>query len=111
MNWGVCLCGYLAILFLIMGILFAVFKEKSAKFVSGFNTLPKDEQENYDKTYIAQDMRNQCFTWTLILLLGAFLSYFFTAYLSIPFFIFWLFLFFKEFHWDAHKAFEKYLKK
>ena len=31
--------------------------------------------------------------------------------LAIPAFIIWLVLFFKEVHFDTHKAFEKYLLK
>ena len=45
MNIGFWLCGVLVIQFVIIGVLFALFKEKTAKFVSGFNSLPKEEQE------------------------------------------------------------------
>ena len=38
-------------------------------------------------------------------------KYFLTPYMSIPAFIIWLVLFFKEVHFDNHKAFEKYLLK
>ena len=44
------------------------------------------------------------------MLVGAVLSYFLTPYMAIPAFI-WLVLFFKEVHFDTHKAFEKYLLK
>ena len=43
--------------------LFAIFKERAAKFVSGFNSLPKEEQALYDKAHISRDIKNQCFTW------------------------------------------------
>ena len=46
-----------------------------------------------------------------IMLVGAVLSYFLTPYMAIPAFIIWLVLFFKEVHFDTHKAFEKYLLK
>lgn len=36
---------------------------------------------------------------------------FLTPYMAIPPFIVWLVLFFKEVHFDTHKAFEKYLLK
>ena len=49
MNIGFWLCGVLVIPFVIIGVLFAIFKEKAAKFVSGFNSLPKEEQALYDK--------------------------------------------------------------
>ena len=111
MNIGFWLCGVLVIPFSIIGVLFAIFKEKAAKFVSGFNSLPKEEQALYDKAFISRDIRNQCFIWAAIMLIGAVLSYFVTTYMAIPAYIVWLILFFKEVHLDAHKAFEKYLRK
>ena len=42
-------CIVLVIPFLIIGVLFAIFKEKAAKFVSGFNSFSKEEQVLYDK--------------------------------------------------------------
>ena len=38
MNIGFWSCIILVIPFLIIGVLFAIFKEKAAKFVSGFNS-------------------------------------------------------------------------
>lgn len=111
MNIGFGICGVLVIPFLIMGVLFAIFKEKATKFVSGFNSLSKEEQALYDKAYISRNMRNQCFTWTAIMFIGAVLSYFVTSYMAIPAVIIWLIVFFKEVHLDNHKAFEKYLLK
>ena len=67
----------------IFGILFAVLKEKSAKLVSGFNSMPKKKQEKYDKAYIARDMRNQCFVRSAIMLAGAILSLFVSKYMAI----------------------------
>ena len=97
--------------FSIIGVLFAIFKEKAAKFVSGFNSLSKEEQALYDKAYISRDIRNQCFIWAVIMLIGAVLSYFLTPYMSIPTFVIWLISFIKDVHFDTHKAFEKYLLK
>lgn len=111
MNVGFWMCGVLAIPFAIIGVLFAIFKGKAAKFVSGFSSLPKEEQALYDKAYISRDIRNQCFVWAAIMLIGAVMSYFLTPYMAIPTFIIWLVLFFKEVHFDTHKAFEKYLLK
>ena len=87
---------------MIIGVLFAIFKEKAAKFVSGFNSLPKEEQALYDKAHISRDIKNQCFTWTGIMLVGAVLSYFLTPYMAIPAFIIWLVLLFKEVHFDMY---------
>lgn len=94
MNIGFWACGVLAVLFLVIGILFAIFKEKAAKFVSGFNLFSKEEQELYDKSYISSDMRNQCFLWTIIMLIGSLLSYFLSPYIAIFAFTIWLYLFF-----------------
>lgn len=104
-------CIVLALPFAIIGILFAIFKEKVAKFVSGFNSFSKEEQALYNKAQISYDMRNQCFIWSAILFTGAFLSYFISPYIAIPSFIIWILLFFKEVHFDNQKAFEKYLLK
>ena len=109
MNIGFVACIILAVLFLIIGIVFALLKEKGAYFVSGFRTL--NHPEKYDKAYISLDMRNQCFTYSLILFLGAILSYFISAIIAIPAYVIWVIVFFKSVHLDAEKAFEKYLIK
>lgn len=85
--------------------------KKTAKFVSGFNSFSKEEQALYDKAHISRDIRNQCFMWAIIMLAGALLSCFLTPYIAIPTYIIWLVLFFREVHFDNHKAFEKYLLK
>ena len=82
MNIGFMACIVLSVLFLIIGIMFALLKEKGANYVSGFSTL--NHPEKYDKAYIPLDMRNQCFTYALILFLGAILSYFISNYIAIP---------------------------
>ena len=107
MNIGFWSCIILAILFVIIGVLFAIFKEKAAKFVSGFNSFSKEEQALYDKAQISRDIRNQCFIWAVIMLAGALLSCFLTPYMAIPIYIIWLVLFFREVHFDNHKAFKK----
>ncbi|MBD8974673.1 MAG: DUF3784 domain-containing protein, partial [Clostridiales bacterium] len=56
MNIGFWSCIILVIPFLIIGVLFAVFKEKAAKFVSGFNSFSKEEQALYDKAHISRDI-------------------------------------------------------
>ena len=109
MNVGFVACIILAVLFLILGIIFALLKENGAQFVSGFRTL--NHPENYDKASISLDMRNQCFTYALILFLGAILSYFISAIIAIPTYVIWGIVFFKSVHLDGEKAFEKYLIK
>lgn len=109
MNIGFMACIVLGVLFLIVGILFSLLKEKGAKYVSGYSTL--NHPENYDKASISLDMRNRCFTYALILFLGAILSYFISTLIAIPTYVLWGILFFKSVHLDAEKAFEKYLIK
>ena len=82
--------------FVIIGVLFAIFKEKATKFVSGFNSFSKEEQAMYDKAQISRDIRNQCFIWTVIMLAGATLSCFLTPYMAIPTYIIWLVLFLEK---------------
>lgn len=109
MNVGFVACITLAVLFLVLGIMFALLKEKGAYFVSGFSTL--NHPENYDKASISLDMRNQCFTYALILFLEAILSYLISAIIAIPTYVIWGIVFFKSVHLDGEKAFEKYLIK
>ncbi len=111
MNLGFWSCILMVPVFALLGIVFAALKEKSASIISGFNTLPKHEQEMYDKKRLVQDMRDLCFWSAAILLIGALLSYLITPYLAIPTFIIWLILMFRDAHIDPRKAFEKYLLK
>lgn len=111
MNTGFWACGALFIIFAVIGILFAAFKEKAAGFVSGFNTLPVKEQMLYDKSRISRDMRNQCFTWSSVMLVGTVLSCIITPYMAVVAYAVWLVLLLRNVRFDAHKAFEKYLLK
>lgn len=111
MNIGFLMCIILVPGFAFIGLLFGVFKEKATRFVSGFNTLPEKEKALYDKAYIARDIRDSCFMWAAIMLIGALGSLFLTPYFAIVAYIVWGVLFFKDVHFDTHKAFEKYLLK
>lgn len=111
MNIGFWSCIVLVLCFGILGILFGVFKEKSARFVSGFHELSKEEQDLYDKDWIARDMRNSCFLWMTVMLAGSVLPYVVTPYMAIGAYVLWLILFLKDVHMDTRKAFRKYLKQ
>ena len=111
MNIGAWMCGVLVIPFAIVGLLFGIFKDKATKYVAGFNMFSEKEQALYDRAAISRDIRNQCFTWSGVMLAGVFLSVLISPYMAIPAFIIWCILFFKDAHIDAHKAFEKYLLK
>ena len=104
MNIGFWSCIVLVLCFGILGILFGVFKEKSARFVSGFHELSKED-------WIARDMRNSCFLWMTVMLAGSVLSYVVTPYMAIGAYVLWLILFLKDVHMDTRKAFRKYLKQ
>lgn len=108
MNIGVIACMIVAAIFLVMAIVFTLMKDKGAMLIGGFNTLPKDEYERYDKKRMCADQRNMLLLWAVIFLAGAMLSYFISSYVAIVAFGVWLILFFKEVHFDATKAFEKY---
>lgn len=107
---GTTMCLVLGVIFALMGLVFAIGKEKAAILVSGFNSLSKEERDRYDTAYISRDMRNQCWLWTVILLAGAVLTYYVSPYMAVIAMIVWLYVFFKEIHLDTYTAFKKYLK-
>ena len=111
MNIGFYACAILVPLFAIMGLFFGIFKANAAKFISGFNSLTKNQQQLYDKGRMAKDMRNSCFIWAGIMLVGALVSYFISSYFAIIAYVIWGFVFFRDVHFDPQKAFEKYLLK
>lgn len=108
MNIGFIVCIIMAGIFLVLAIVFALLKEKGAMLVSGFNTLPREERERYDKRKISTDMRNSFLIWGLIFILGGIFSYLVSSYAAIAAGVLWLILFFKEVHFDTDKAFGKY---
>ncbi len=110
MNIGAIICLILAVFFGIITIIFALLKEKGAILISGFNTMPKEERENYDKKKMSIDMRNSLFLWSIILFSGAILAHFISKYCAIIAIVIWLILFFKDVHIDSEKAFGKYRK-
>ena len=108
MNVGTLTCIVMAAMFLIFSIIFALLKEKGAILISGFNSLPKEKREKYDKLKMSKDMRNLFFAWCILFVIGGVLSYFVSQYIAIIFFVIWLILFFREVHLDTEKAFGKY---
>lgn len=112
MNIGLYTCLSMGIIFLFMGLLFLLLKEKAAMLISGFNTLPKETRKDYDQKKISKDQRNTFFLWAFVMAAGCIASYYISTYAAVPTFIIWLILFFKEVHLDTEKAFGKYkLKK
>lgn len=103
------MCTALGLGCALLAVAFGIMKENAAKFVAGFNDLPKKEQEQYDKARMIKDMRNDFIIWTVVMLVGAIGSYVVSSFVAIIAYVIWLILFFKDFHWDARKAFAKYL--
>lgn len=50
-------------------------KEKAAGLISGFNSLPKEEQKNYDTARMVLDMRADVQTWATLFLFGGVITY------------------------------------
>ena len=110
MNTGFMLCGGACLLFLLLTLIFTIFKEKSVMLISGFNTLPKEKRELYDKEKLSKDYRNIVLIWAVIQGTGAILAYYISQYIAIVAFIIWFIVFFKDVHLDEEKAFGKYRK-
>ena len=105
------ICLVIAVPLALMGVIFALLKEKGAILVSGFNSLPEEERQRYDKRKLAVDVRNNLFIWSGVLFLGAALSGFISIYFAPAAIVIWLVLFFREVSFDPDKAFAKYRKK
>ena len=110
MNLGVYVCLFAGVLFLLLALLFTLLKGKAAMLISGFNTIPKEQRRHYDTEKMSKDQRNSFLLWSLIMLLGAGASYFFSASASYLAFVVWLIVFFKDVHLSEEKAFGKYKK-
>lgn len=103
-------CLALAVVFGLVAIIFALLREKGTMLLSGFNTLPKEEKEKYNRKQLALDTRNSLLLWFSVLLLGAVLSYYFGNIFAIIALFVWIILFIKDFHYDLDKAYGKYKK-
>lgn len=108
MNIGFYGCLALGIVFGIIALILTLLGEKGAMLIAGFNTFLETQRNLYDKDKLVKAERNALIIWCTVLGVGAVLSYFVTQYCGIIAFVIWIIIFFKEFHWDAKKAFEKY---
>lgn len=108
MNPGIIFCLFMIALFGVMSVLFTVLGEKGAMLISGFNTLPQEVREQYDRKRMSMDQRNSFLIWTVIFIIGAVSSYFIGQYCSIAAGIIWLVLLLKNVRLDVGKAFQKY---
>lgn len=110
MNTGFTVCSGACLLFLLLALIFTVFKGKAAILISGFNTMPKEKRELYDKDKMSKDHRNSFLIWAAIQGAGAALSYCVSRHIAIAAFVIWLIVFIKDVHLDEDKAFSKYKK-
>ena len=108
MNTGFFMCIVLVPIFWLIAVLMLVLKEKGAMLMAGFNSLPRHEQERYDRARIAKDVQRQCWCWGLLFLAGAGLCLLISGYMAIFVYGAWIVLYFKNVHLTAEKAFEKY---
>lgn len=106
------ICGVLSIIFLGMAILFGIMKGKAAILIAGFNTMPKEQRQQYDRERMSKDQRNIFLLWAVILGVGGVLSYLFSwKYGADIAMLIWLVVFFRDVHLDEEKAFGKYRLK
>lgn len=106
------ICKWAGIIFGVTALLFAVLREKGAMLIAGFNTMPKEKRELYDKKRMSRDQRNAFALWAVILEAGGILSDLtMSQNAAILAIIIWLALFFREVHVDEEKAFGKYRMK
>lgn len=110
MNVWFMSCFVLAVLFVLLALIFTLVGEKGVILISGFNTMSKEEKEQYDKKRIVIDQRSELLVWSVILLIGSVLTYFISWVWAPISLIVWLIVFFSNVHIDAYKAFEKYKK-
>lgn len=105
------LASGVSILFLLLALLFAALGEKGAMLVSGFNTMPRDKREQYDKVSISKDQRNLFFLWSGLWAAGAFSIWLISGKIIYVILVIQLVLFFREVHLDEEKVFGKYRKR
>lgn len=105
------IAGGVCILFLLLALLFAALGEKGAMLVSGFNTMPKDKREQYDKARISKDQRNLFFFWSGLWAVGTISVWLVSGKMIYVMVAIQVVLFFREVHLDEEKAFGKYRKR
>ncbi|MCI9269630.1 MAG: DUF3784 domain-containing protein [Dorea sp.] len=110
MKNGFIACGLSSVICFLVALLFTILKGKAAILISGFNTMPKEKRELYDKERMSKDQRNVFLLWALILGIGAVLSYFVSQYMAVGAFALFFIVFIKDIHLDEDKAFGKYKK-
>lgn len=104
------ICLVPALIFFLLGLIFARFKEKACSLISGYNFKSKKQRELYDEKRLSADMRNLFFIYSGIFLVGSIATLWWGHLCFWMTWIIWLILFFKDVHFDDEKAFGKYKK-
>lgn len=103
------ICGTASVIFWGMALVFALLRGKAAILISGFNTMPKEQREQYDRERMSRDQRNTCILWAVILGAGCILSELTSSRnAAIAAGVIWLVVFLRDVHLDEEKAFGKY---
>jgi len=108
---GAIVCGLIFVIFSIVALIFAVFGEKAAPLIAGFNGFSgfnKERRARYDQKRLCRDMRNRISIWAVIFLVGGVLSYLIDWRLTIIAFVVFMIAFLKEVKPDTETAFDKY---
>ncbi len=108
-NWifmGLILTG----IFFIMGLVFAIMKEKACVLISGYNFKSRGEREKYNERRMSTDMRNFLFICSGIFLAGTIATFMLGPICLGLSFVVWLIYFLRDVHIDDEKAFGKYRK-
>lgn len=105
---SISMCLTMVLSFLFFALLFEIRGEKGAMLVTGFNTLPAKERQEYDQLAISIGMRNNLLKWAALFTITGFLCYFVLPHFVYIGYFIWILLFSKEVKLDAKKAFEKY---
>lgn len=105
----ICLTG--AIIFGLLALIFAIIKEKGAKFLPEFKKIPKSEIEKYDIKKMSLDIRDEFINWAGILLIGSVLSHSIDSIYGIIAFFLWLIIFIVKLFSSSKSNLEKYKKQ
>lgn len=104
----ICLVG--TIIFGLLGAVFAIIKEKSAKFFPGYKTIPKHEIRKYDHLKMGKAMRDEMLNWAGILLLGTILSHLLESIYGIIALVLWVIIILVKLFSDPKKELKKHKK-
>lgn len=105
----VCLLG--TIIFGLLALVFAMIKEKGAKFSPEYKKIPKNEIKKYDIKKMSLDIRDEFINWAGILLIGTLLSYFIDDIYGIIAFCLLIIIFLVKFLSNSKNNLEKYKKQ